>query len=74
MEKVTVTKWRVGKMAKTDTFNIDADKNSNKEDIVAMAKSLSKILKRQYNPHTKIIIDSEGFRITEDIFGVTLSE
>ncbi|EGS9999064.1 hypothetical protein I9Y31_001282 [Clostridium perfringens] len=73
MGKVTITKWRVGEMAKTDAFNLDEDKNSNKEDIIDMAKPLSDILKRQYNPHTKIIIDSEKVRIVEEIFGTSLN-
>ncbi|MGM8240125.1 hypothetical protein ACSXDI_15720 (plasmid) [Clostridium perfringens] len=38
--------------------------------IYDLAKSLSDILKEEYNPHTQIIINSENFRITEDISGV----
>lgn len=59
MEKVTVTKWRVGEEPKINTFNLNIDETSNKEGIITMAKPLSDILKRQYNPHTQIIIDSE---------------
>lgn len=42
--------------------------------IYDLAKSLSDILKEEYNPHTQIIINSENFRITEDILGVPLNE
>lgn len=37
--------------------------------IYDLAKSLSDILKEEYSPHTQLIIDSESFRITEDVFG-----
>ena len=42
--------------------------------IYDLAKALSDILKEEYNPHTQIIINSENFRITEDILGVPLNE
>ena len=42
--------------------------------IYDLAKSLSDILKEEYNPHTQIIIDSENFRITEDISGVPFND
>ena len=42
--------------------------------IYDLAKSLSDILKEEYNPHTQIIINSENFRITEDIFGVPFND
>ncbi|WP_415283837.1 hypothetical protein [Clostridium perfringens] len=42
--------------------------------IYDLAKALSDILKEEYTPHTEIIINSENFRITEDILGVPLNE
>ena len=42
--------------------------------IYDLAKSLGDILKEDYNPHTQIIINSENFRITEDISGVPLND
>ncbi|SQC85462.1 Uncharacterised protein [Clostridium perfringens] len=42
--------------------------------IYYLAKSLSDILKEEYNPHTQIIINSENFRITEDISGVPFND
>ena len=42
--------------------------------IYDLAKSLSDTLKEEYNPHTQIIINSENFRITEDISGVPFND
>lgn len=63
------TSWKVGKVAMIETIPA-----LSKKDIPDVAKILSEVLKREYNPHTKIIIDSEDFRITEDIFRNPLSE
>ncbi|BDU83900.1 hypothetical protein KCL52_002973 [Clostridium perfringens] len=55
-----------------DTIELFKGKNINelsKKDIPELAEILSVILKREYSPHTQLIIDSESFRITEDVFG-----
>lgn len=48
--------------------------NFQKKDIPELAEILSVILKREYSPHTQLIIDSESFRITEDISGVPFND
>lgn len=64
---------RVTKEQCEDTIKLFKGRNINELselDIPDLSKFLSAILKREYNPHTQLIIDSESFRITEDVFGV----
>lgn len=63
---------RVTKEQCEDSIKLFKGKNINelsKKDIPELAEILSVILKREYSPHTQLIIDSESFRITEDVFG-----
>ncbi|WP_283699776.1 hypothetical protein [Clostridium perfringens] len=68
---------RVTKEQCGDSIKLFKGKNINelsKIDVPDLAKILSDILRREYNPHTQLIIDSERFRITEDVFGAPLNE
>nr|DAW04381.1 MAG TPA: hypothetical protein [Caudoviricetes sp.] len=63
---------RISEKQIEDTIELFKGKNINelsKKDIPELAEILSVILKREYSPHTQLIIDSESFRITEDVFG-----
>lgn len=63
---------RISEKQIEDTIELFKGKNINelsKKDIHELAEILSVILKREYSPHTQLIIDSESFRITEDVFG-----
>ncbi|MDG6614130.1 hypothetical protein QCF18_14925 [Staphylococcus aureus] len=63
---------RISEKQIEDTIELFKGKNINelsKKDIPELAEILSAILKREYSPHTQLIIDSESFRITEDVFG-----
>lgn len=59
-----VIKNIIGQQPKVENIN-----KLSKRDIPELSEILSEILKREYNPHTQIIINSESFRITEDVFG-----
>lgn len=55
-----------------DTIELFKGKNINelsKKDIPELAEILSGILRREYNPHTQLIISPVSFRITEDVLG-----
>lgn len=70
-DDITRTIWKAGEEeATTETIPVFKRKQVlSKKDIPDVARILSEILKREYNPHTQLVIDSERFRITEDVFG-----
>lgn len=68
---------RVTKEQYEDSIKLFKGKNINelsKIDVPDLAKILSSILRREYNPHTQLIIDSVSFRIADDIFGATFND
>ncbi|HAT4309058.1 TPA: hypothetical protein I9080_002902 [Clostridium perfringens] len=63
---------RVTKEQCEDTIKLFKGRNINelsKKDIPELAEILSGILRREYNPHTQLIISPVSFRITEDVLG-----
>ena len=63
---------RISEKQIEDTIELFKGKNINelsKKDIPELAEILSGILRREYNPHTQLIISPVSFRITEDVFG-----
>lgn len=71
---VTRMRWWAGEEEATiETIPVFKRKQVlSKKDIPDIARFLCDILKREYNPHTQIIIDSESFRITEDVYRALL--
>ncbi|HFD2048985.1 TPA: hypothetical protein ACF2C9_002923 [Clostridium perfringens] len=61
-------KFIIGQKPKRIDLNFNKTARISKKDIPELAEILSAILKREYSPHTQLIIDSESFRITEDVF------
>ena len=63
---------RISEKQIEDTIELFKGKNINelsKKDIPELAEILSGILRREYNPHTQLIISPVSFRITEDVLG-----